>query len=61
MKDKLPLVKESLKFMVQQLRGEDKLAIITFDHEVCVKNFYLLCFPWLGGSGTSFNLYDKCR
>lgn len=34
MKDKLPLVKESLKFMVQQLRGEDKLAIITFDHEV---------------------------
>lgn len=34
MKDKLPLVKESLRFMVQQLREEDKLALITFDHEV---------------------------
>uniref|UniRef100_A0A1X7TRL4 VWFA domain-containing protein n=1 Tax=Amphimedon queenslandica TaxID=400682 RepID=A0A1X7TRL4_AMPQE len=34
MKDKLPLVKDSLKFMVQQLRDEDKLAIVTFDHEV---------------------------
>lgn len=35
MKDHLPLLKETLQFMVQQLRAEDKLCLITFDHEVC--------------------------
>ena len=35
MKDHLPLLKETLKFMVQQLRSEDKLCLVTFDHEVC--------------------------
>ena len=34
MKDHLPLLKETLQFMVQQLRAEDKLCLITFDHEV---------------------------
>ena len=34
MKNHLPLLKETLKFMVQQLRGDDKLCLITFDHEV---------------------------
>ena len=34
MKDHLPLLKETLQFMVQQLRGEDKLCLVTFDHEV---------------------------
>jgi Mg-chelatase subunit ChlD len=34
MKNHLPLLKETLKFMVQQLRSGDKLCIITFDHEV---------------------------
>ena len=34
MKDKLPLVQESLQFVVKQLRQDDKLAVITFDHEV---------------------------
>ena len=35
MKDHLALLKETLTFMVQQLRAEDKLSLITFDHEVC--------------------------
>lgn len=34
MKNHLPLLKETLQFMVQQLRSNDKLCIITFDHEV---------------------------
>lgn len=34
MKNHLPLLKETLQFMVQQLRSDDKLCIITFDHEV---------------------------
>ena len=34
MKEHLPLLKETLQFMVQQLRSEDKLSLITFDHEV---------------------------
>lgn len=34
MKDKLPLVKESLLFMIQQLRHEDRVCLFTFDHEV---------------------------
>lgn len=34
MKDHLPLLRETLQFMVQQLRSEDKLCLITFDHEV---------------------------
>jgi Mg-chelatase subunit ChlD len=36
MKDKLSLVQESLNFVVQQLRHDDKLALITFDHEVTI-------------------------
>ena len=34
MQKHLPLLKETLQFMVQQLRSDDKLCIITFDHEV---------------------------
>ena len=34
MKSHLPLVKDSLQFMVQQMRAEDRLSLITFDHEV---------------------------
>ena len=34
MKNHLPLVKDSLQFMVQQMRAEDRLSLITFDHEV---------------------------
>lgn len=34
MKDRLALVQESLQFMVKQLRHGDKLAVITFDHQV---------------------------
>lgn len=34
MKNHLPLLKETLQFMVQQLRSDDKLCIVTFDHEV---------------------------
>lgn len=34
MKDHLPLLKETLQFMMQQLRAEDMLSLITFDHEV---------------------------
>ena len=34
MKEHLSLVKDSLRFMVQQLRSEDKLCLVTFDHEV---------------------------
>ena len=36
MKDHLPLLKETLTFMVQQLRAEDKLSLVTFDHEVSI-------------------------
>jgi len=36
MKDNLPLLKETLQFMVQQLRAEDKLCLVTFDHEVTI-------------------------
>ena len=34
MKKHLPLLKETLQFMVQQLRSSDKLCVVTFDHEV---------------------------
>lgn len=34
MKEHLPLLKETLKFMVQQLRADDRLSLISFDHEV---------------------------
>lgn len=34
MKEHLPLLKETLQFMMQQLRAEDMLSLITFDHEV---------------------------
>ena len=34
MKEHLPLVKETLQFMMQQLRAEDMLCLITFDHDV---------------------------
>ena len=37
MKNHLSLLKETLQFMVQQLRNDDKLCIITFDHEVLLK------------------------
>lgn len=34
MKDHLPLLKETLDFMIQQLRPKDKLCLVTFDDEV---------------------------
>lgn len=34
MRDHLPLLKETLKFMVQQLRADDRLSLISFDNEV---------------------------
>lgn len=34
MKDHLPLLKETLRFMVQQLTAKDKLCLITFDDKV---------------------------
>ena len=34
MKDHLPLLKETLQFMVQQLRPKDQLTLITFDDQV---------------------------
>ena len=37
MKDHLPLLKETLQFMMQQLRAEDMLCLVTFDHEVCTE------------------------
>lgn len=37
MKEHLPLLKETLKFMVQQLRADDRLSLISFDHEVKVE------------------------
>lgn len=36
MKDNIALMKETLQFVVQQLRPEDKLSLITFDHEVTI-------------------------
>ena len=39
MKDNLPLLKETLQFMVQQLRPEDRLCLITFDHLVCANTY----------------------
>lgn len=40
MKDHLPLLKETLQFMMQQLRAEDMLYLVTFDHEVYLKNVH---------------------
>lgn len=34
MKDHLPLLKETLTFMVQQFRAGDRLSLVSFDHEV---------------------------
>ena len=34
MKDHLPLLKETLHFMIQQLRPKDQLTLVTFDHQV---------------------------
>ena len=36
MKDHLPLLKETLRFMVQQLTAKDKLCLVTFDDRVSV-------------------------
>ncbi len=36
MKEHLPLLKETLCFMIQQLKKDDKLCLVTFDHEVGV-------------------------
>ncbi len=38
MKHHLPLLKETLQFMVQQLRPKDQLTLITFDGQVRKKN-----------------------
>ena len=40
MKEHLPLLKETLKFMVNQLRADDRLSLISFDHEVSAKNAF---------------------
>ena len=37
MKENIGLVRMTLKFMVDQLRSDDKLALVTFDHEVSVE------------------------
>ena len=34
MKDHLALLKDTLKFVIKQLRSDDKLFLATFDHEV---------------------------
>lgn len=34
MKDQLPLLKDTLQFMIQQLRPRDQLCLATFDDEV---------------------------
>ena len=34
MKENMPLMRQTLKFMVEQLRLDDRLALVTFDHEV---------------------------
>lgn len=34
MKDHLPLLKDTLQFMIQQLRPRDQLCLVTFDDEV---------------------------
>ena len=45
MKEHLPLLKETLQFMMQQLRAEDKLSLITFDHEVNLNSsLFILIF-----------------
>lgn len=36
MKDHLPLLKETLRFMVQQLTAKDKLCLVTFDDRVSI-------------------------
>lgn len=43
MREHLPLLKETLKFMVQQLRADDRLSLISFDHEVS-DQLLLICF-----------------
>lgn len=40
MKEHLPLLKETLRFMVQQLTAKDKLCLVTFDDKVRV------VLPW---------------
>lgn len=41
MKDHLPLLKETLRFMVQQLRPKDQLTLITFDQKVKIRTHYM--------------------
>lgn len=36
MKNHLPLLKDTLKFVIKQLRPDDKLFLATFDHEVSI-------------------------
>ena len=47
MKNHLPLVKDSLQFMVQQMRAEDRLSLITFDHEVEENKAIFVILYWL--------------
>ena len=46
MKKHLPLLKETLQFVVLQLRSSDKLCIVTFDHEVWRME---AAYPWNWG------------
>ena len=37
MKDNMELMRLTLNFMVDQLRADDQLALVTFDHEVSIE------------------------
>ena len=37
MKENMELMRMTLKFMVDQLRVEDRLALVTFDHDVSIE------------------------
>ena len=59
MKTHLPLLKETLQFMVQQLRSDDKLCIVTFDHEVWISLEIGSMFKYLSSAGEDGTATDN--
>lgn len=60
MKERLPLVKQTMTFLLLQLMDEDKLGIVTYDTNVNIILCSFLKFYGTGERNTAFECYG-CR
>ncbi|XP_065177474.1 uncharacterized protein LOC135808238 [Sycon ciliatum] len=59
MKTNIALVKQSLEFMVQQLRDEDQLSLLVFDHEVAT--ILPMTYMTLQGKESAVQAFGKLK